>query len=98
MLSFCRDNVMQGLTGAGLSETLRLPNDTSRNRRLFALPKGGEVLSAYSAIFRAPAGIVSGGRRVSIGRVATSSIREDWRPHIGRGALLPCLFFYPETM
>ena len=58
---------------------LIFPNLVSRNRRLSRAPHGEEVLSAPSAIFHVPAGIVSSGRRVSIGRPATSSIREDWR-------------------
>ena len=80
------------LTFALRSLILNSPNHMSRNRRLSALPKSDEVLSAHSAIFRVPSGIVSGGRRVSIGRPATSSIREDWRLHLSRGALSVCLF------
>ena len=80
------------LTFALRSLILNSPNQVSRNRRLSALPKSDEVLSAHSAIFRVPSGIVSGGRRVSIGRPATSSIREDWRLHLSRGALSVCLF------
>ena len=75
------------LTFALRSLILNSPNQVSRNRRLSALPKSDEVLSAHSAIFRVPSGIVSGGRRVSIGRPATSSIREDWRLCVSRGAL-----------
>ena len=51
-------------------------------------PTVKKVLPAHSANFRAPSGIVSAGRRVSIGRPATSSIREDWRLYTSRGALL----------
>ena len=75
------------LTFARRSLILNSPTHMSRNRRLSVLPKSNEVLSAYSANFRVPSGIVSNGRRVSIGRPATSSIREDWRLRIGRGAL-----------
>ena len=57
-------------------------------------PTVKKVLPAHSANFRAPSGIVSNGRRVSIGRPATSSIREDWRPHMSRGALSVCLFHF----
>ena len=56
-----------------------LSNHTSRNRRLSALPKSGEDLSALSAIFHTLGGAVSGEAYVYVGRVATSSIREDWR-------------------
>ena len=80
------------LTFAPRSLILISPNQVSRNRRLLALPKSGEVLSAHSAIFRVPSSVVSAGRRVSIGRPATSSIREDWRLHLSRGALSVCLF------
>ena len=82
------------LTFARRSLILNSPNHMSRNRRLSVLPKSNEVLSAYSANFRVPSGIVSIGRRVSIGRPATSSIREDWRPHMSRGALSVCLFHF----
>ncbi len=69
------------------------PNHDSRNRRLLALPKSGEVLSALSAIFHTLGGAVSTEAYVYVGRVATSSIREDWRLRLSRGALSPCLFF-----
>ena len=99
MLSFCRNKAKGGLTDKGILLILESPNYQSHNRRLSALPKGGKVLSATSAIFRAPTGIVSSGRRVFIGRPATSSIREDWRLLIGRGVLLGLpLFFNPETI
>ncbi len=73
---------------------LSFPNCDSRNRRLFALPKSSEVLSALSAIFHTLGGVVSTEAYVYVGRVATSSIREDWRLITGRGALLPCLFHF----
>ena len=84
----------EGLTAGCLSATVKAPNRTSRNRRLALAPQGAEVLSAHTAIFHAPAGSVSDGRRVHIGGVATSSIREDWRLCTSRGALLPRLFFF----
>ena len=82
------------LTFARRSLILSSPNCDSRNRRLLALPKSGEVLSALSAIFHTLGGAVSGEAYVYVGRVATSSIREDWRLITGRGALLPCLFHF----
>ena len=82
------------LTFAPRSLILISPNYASRNRRLLALPKSGEVLSALSAIFHTLGGAVSGEVYVYIGRVATSSIREDWRLCVSRGALLPCLSFF----
>ena len=81
------------LTFAPRSLILSSPNCDSRNRRLPALPKSGEVLSALSAIFHTLGGAVSGEVYVYVGRVATSSIREDWRLRLSRGALSPCLFF-----
>ena len=99
MLTSCRKSIMQGLTDGGNLLILESPKLESHNRRLSALPKSGKVLSAPSAIFRAPAGIVSSGQRVSIGRPATSSIREDWRPLKCRGVLLGLpSFFNPEKL
>lgn len=97
MFHICRKYILQGLTGGGNLLILKSPNYMSRNRRLSHAPHGDKVLSAPSAIFRASAGTVSSGQRVSIGRPATSSIREDWRFHVDRGALygLP-LFLIPE--
>ena len=82
------------LTFALRSLILISPNHDSRNRRLSALPKSGEVLSALSAIFHTLGGAVSGEAYVYVGRVATSSIREDWRLIVSRGALWPCLFLF----
>ena len=82
------------LTGTGESVNFEFPNFVSRNRRLSRAPHGEKVLYAPSAIFHAPAGIVSSGRRVSIGRPATSSIREDWRLYEGRGALFGLPFSF----
>ena len=82
------------LTFARRSLILNSPNHMSRNRRLSALPKSGEVLSALSAIFHTLGGAVSTEAYVYVGRVATSSIREDWRPHMSRGALSVCLFHF----
>ena len=82
------------LTFAPCSLILISPNQSSRNRRLSALPKSGEDLSALSAIFHTLGGAVSGEVYVYIGRVVTSSIREDWRLIVSRGALLPCLFYF----
>ena len=60
-------------------------------------PTVKKVLPAHSAIFHAPSGIVSVGRRVSIGRPATSGIREDRQSRLDWGALygLP-LFLIPK--
>ena len=85
------------LTERGLSETVEAPNYVRRNKRRSSLPKAGKSLVAYSACLAA--GGVSIGLLAYIGGVATSSIREDWRLHIGRGELLPRLFFLnPKAM
>ncbi len=79
----------EGLTSAGACGNLISPNHMRRNKRLFCLPKAGKSLVRMSAV-EVPA--VSSGQLLHIGGVATSSIREDWRPHMSRGALLPRLF------
>ncbi len=83
----------EGLTSAGDSGNLASPNYSRRNKRLSSLSKAGKSLVRISAV-EVPA--VFSGRLSHIGRVATSSIREDWRHRIGRGALLPCLFVFPQ--
>ena len=70
-------------------------NFVRRSNRRFIVPNGEESIAAYSAV-EAPA--VSSGRLSHIGGVATSSIREDWRLHEGRGGLLPRLFFLPPKL
>lgn len=84
--------------GLDLRRSLRqseLPqNFVRRSNRLSCFPRAGKSIAAYSA--RLAAGIFIG-RLAHIGGVATSSIREDWRLHEGRGGLLPRLFFYPQT-
>lgn len=84
---------IMGLTEGTETGKVKAPNHDSRNRRLSLAPQGEKALSAQTAIFRVPAWSVSSGQRVHIGRVATSSIREDWRLIVSRGALLPCLSF-----
>lgn len=83
----------EGLTSAGDSGNLASPNYMRRNKRLSSLPRAGKSLVRISA---AEAPIMSNGWLSHIGRVATSSIREDWRHHVGRGALSPCLFVFPK--
>lgn len=61
-----------------------------RSNRLSCFPRAGKSIAAYSACLAAGIFI---GRLAHIGGVVTSSIREDWRPHMSRGALLPRLFF-----
>lgn len=70
------------------SVNLKFPNLVSRNRRL-SMPNMGKVLSALSAIFRAPAGIVSCGWRVSIGRPAQRPMfREDSAASLRPGSVV----------
>ena len=98
MLSFCRNKAKGGLTDKGILLILKSPKTIRGVAIAFSQPlTENKVLPATSASFRAPAGIVSSGRRVSMGRPATSSIREDWRLRMGRGALLGLpLFLIPE--
>ena len=85
------------LTFVCRSLILNSPNRISRNRRLSRAPHGEEVLSAPSAIFHAPAGIVSSGRRVSIGRPATSGTREGPAVSNGLGSVVwSASFFNPK--
>lgn len=65
-------------------------NQSRRSNRRFIVPNGEESIAAYSACLAAAMFI---GRLAHIGGVATSSIREDWRLRLSRGALLPRLFF-----
>ena len=65
-------------------------NQSRRSNRLSCFPRAGKSIAAYSACLAAAMFI---GRLAHIGGVATSSIREDWRLRLSRGALLPRLFF-----
>lgn len=69
-------------------------NHDRRSNRLSCFPRAGKSIAVYSAV-EAPA--VSSGRLSHIGGVATSSIREDWRLIVSRGALLSRLFFLIPT-
>lgn len=94
MLTSCRKSIMQGLTDGEASAMLKAPKDTRGVAIAFSQsPTVGEVLPAHTAIFRAPAGTVSSGQRVYIGRVATSDIREDSAVSSVTGERCsPCLF------
>ena len=81
------------LTFAGLCGLLVAPNQVRRNTRLSCLPRVGKSRVAYSAV-GAPAVRLPGGWLSHIGRVVTSSIREDWRLHLSRGALRPAFFVF----
>lgn len=100
MLSFCRNKAKGGLTDKGILLILESPKNVRGVAIAFSQsPTVKKVLPAISAIFRAPAGIVSCGWRVSIGRPATSRTREGWRSRTDRGALygLP-LFLIPKIV
>lgn len=81
------------LTFAGLCGLLVAPNQVRRNTRLSGFPRAGKSRVAYSAV-GAPAVRLPGGWLSHIGRVVTSSIREDWRLHLSRGALRPAFFVF----
>jgi len=89
MSTSCRLLSCAVLTGGGLSANVKTPNLVSRNRRL-SMPHMGKDLSASSAIFRAPAGIVSSGQRVSIGRpfAQRPMFREDSAASLRPGSVV----------
>ena len=102
MLTSCRKSIMQGLTVGEASAILNSPNLVSRNRRL-SMPHMGKDLSASSAIFRAPAGIVSSGQRVSIGRpfAQRPMFREDSAASLRPGSVVirsASSFLIPENL
>lgn len=72
---------------------LGFPNFMRRNKRLLIPPRSGKSLVRISAVEEAA---ISSGLLSHIGRVATSSIREDWRLHEGRGELFPAFFVFPK--
>lgn len=89
--------LLRRLTLRGLSGMVKAPNHTRRSKRLSRIPNAGRSLAAQSAFaVKAPAGRLSGGLLSHIGGVVTSSIREDWRPCMSRGALRPRPFFIPN--
>lgn len=61
-------------------------------------PMPGKVLPHHLHFFavQASAAYLCGGLFAHIGGVATSSIREDWRLRLSRGALYPAFFFLPN--
>lgn len=84
------------LTFAGLCGLLVAPKSVRRHTRLSCPPRAGKSRVACSAV-KAPAGRMPGGLLAHIGRVVTSSIREDWRLRLSRGALYPAFFISPES-
>ena len=85
------------LTFARPCGLLEAPNQTRRSKRLSDFPRVGRSLAAQSAFaVKVPAGRLSGGLLSHIGGVVTSSIREDWRLRLSRGALRPRPFFIPN--
>lgn len=77
---------------------VKTPNQVRRHTRLSCLPRVGKSRVTSSAV-KAPAGRMPGGLLSHIGRVVTSSIREDWRLHLSRGALRPAfsIFHHPKS-
>lgn len=89
--------VLHRLTLRGLSGMVEAPNHTRRSKRLSRIPNAGRSLAVQSAFaVKVPAWRLSGGLLSHIGGVVTSSIREDWRPCMSRGALRPRPFFIPN--
>lgn len=83
----------EGLTSAGVSGKVRLPNLDRRSNRLSLLPRNGKSIAAYSAV-EAP--IVSSGRLSHIGGVQRPHVREAVAAYLGPGSVVPCLFYFPN--
>ena len=89
---------LRALTCARALGMVEIPNQTRRSKRLSSIPHAGRSLAAQTAFaVKAPAGRMPGGLLAHIGRVVTSSIREDWRLRLSRGALYPAFFISPES-
>lgn len=89
---------LRPLTRALALGMVEFPNQTRRSKRLSSIPNAGRSLAAQTAFaVNAPAGRMPGGLLAHIGRVVTSSIREDWRLRLSRGALYPAFFISPES-
>ena len=86
---------LRPLTRALALGMVESPNQVRRSKRLSSIPNAGKSLAAQTAFaVNAPAGRMPGGLLAHIGRVVTSSIREDWRLHLSRGALRPAFFVF----
>lgn len=89
---------LRPLTRALALGMVEFPNFARRSKRLSSIPNAGRSLAAQTAFaVNAPAGRMPGGLLAHIGRVVTSSIREDWRLRLSRGALYPAFFISPES-
>ena len=81
---------LEGLTGGDGSGMVMFPNLEAVTGGLFPSQGITETLSAYTAIFHAPAGSVSGGRRVYVGRARLPvSVRTGGHRGPGRVVALP---------
>ena len=95
MLSACRKNVTKGLTDRGQSVNFEFPKINRGVAIAVSLsPTVKKVLPAHSANFRAPSGIVSAGRRVSIGIPATSGTREGPAVSVRLGSVVRSAFSF----
>ena len=87
------------LTLLGLSGMVKAPNRVRQGKRRFGIPNAAKRFAAYqtTALCRQSTCRASVRRAAfAYWRGTTSSIREDWRPHSGRGALRPAFFFIPK--
>ena len=83
---YCREfRLARDLTSKPGSGMFDVPNFVRRHKRLSCLPKAGKSLAR---IFDVKAPAVCSGCFSHIGGTTTSSNREVWRLHEGRGALL----------
>ena len=87
------------LTLRGLSGMVKAPNQVRQGKRRFGIPNAVRRFAAYqTTALRRQSTCRASVRRAAFAywRGTTSSIREDWRPHLGRGALRPAFFFIPK--
>lgn len=86
-------------TGLDLCRSLRqgeVPlNLARRSNRLFCFPRAGKSIAAYTAISHSPAGNISGGRYVHIGRVIRPGLREGPAASLRPGSVVTLPFFIP---
>ena len=71
-------------------------NLARRSNRLSCFPRAGKSIAAYTAISHSPAGNISGGRYVHIGRVIRPGLREGPAASLRPGSVSPCLFLFPK--
>ena len=86
------------LTLRGLSGMVKAPNHPRRSKRLSCFPRVGRSLAILSLAFCCQSSCRAFVRRAAFAywQGVTSSIREDWRSRMDRGALRPAFFYFPK--